>query len=125
MDSNKIKIKISGKILEAELNQTNAAIKIIDMLPIETSINRWGNEIYFKIPIDEKLENGIEILDEGSLAFWPPGNAFCIFFGSPPASTDSRPRAASPVTLIGKLVDTSNFDILKNSSDGQTIELSE
>jgi len=125
MDSNKIKIKISGKILEAELNQTNAAIKIIDMLPIETSINRWGNEIYFKIPIDEKLENEIEILDEGSLAFWPPGNAFCIFFGSTPASTDSRPRAASPVTLIGKLVDTSNFDILKNSSDGQTIELSE
>jgi len=125
MDSNKIKIKISGKILEAELNQTNAAIKIIDMLPIETSINRWGNEIYFKIPIDEKLENEIEILDEGSLAFWPPGNAFCIFFGSTPASTDDRPRAASPVTLIGKLVDTSNFDILKNSFDGQTIELSE
>ena len=125
MDGNKIKIKISGKILEAELNQTNAAIKIIDILPLKTSINRWGNEIYFKIPIDEKLENEIEILDEGSLAFWPPGNAFCIFFGYTPASTDDRPRAASPVTLIGKLVDTSNFDILKNSSDGQAIELSE
>jgi uncharacterized protein len=123
--NNKIKIKIFGKILEAELNQTNTAAKIMGVLPLKANINRWGNEIYFEIPIDEELEDGIEILDEGSLVFWPPGNALCIFFGPTPASTDSRPRAASPVTLIGKLVSPLDFDILKNTSDGQIIELSE
>ena len=123
MRNNKIKIKLSGVILEAELNQTNAAIKIMDILSLKTNINRWGNEIYFKIPVNEQLEDGIEVLEEGSIAFWPPGNAFCIFFGPTPSSTDNKPRAASPVTLIGKLTDISDFDILKGSADGQKIEL--
>ncbi len=121
--NNKIKIKISGKILEAELNQTRTASKIIDVLPLSAEINHWGGEIYFKIPVKAELENETEILEEGSLAFWPPGNAFCIFFGPTPASTDSRPRATSPVTLIGKLSDASDLDILKGSSDGQRITI--
>ena len=121
--NNKIKIKISGKILEAELNQTGTASKIIDALPLSAEISQWGGEIYFKIPVNAELENEIEILKEGSLAFWPPGNAFCIFFGPTPASTDSRPRATSPVTLIGKLSNASDFDILKRSSDGQRITI--
>ena len=121
--NNKIKIKISGKILEAELNQTGTASKIIDVLPLIAEINHWGGEIYFKIPVKAELENETEILGEGSLAFWPPGNAFCIFFGPTPASTDSRPRATSPVTLIGKLSNASDFDILKGSSDGQRITI--
>jgi len=121
--NNIIKIKISGKILEAELNQTKAALKIMDTLPLEADINCWGNEIYFAVPINEELENGSEILEVGSLAFWPPGNVLCIFFGPTPASTDNRPRAASPVTLVGKLLDHSCFDILKSSSDGQKINI--
>ena len=123
MENNKIKIKLSGVILEAELSHANTAIKIMDILPLKTNINRWGNEIYFKIPVNEQLEDGIEVLEEGSIAFWPPGNAFCIFYGATPSSIDKKPRAASPVTLIGKLTDMSNFDILKDSADGQTIEL--
>lgn len=121
--NNKIKIKISGKILEAELNQTRTASKIIDVLPLSTEINHWGGEIYFKIPVNAELENETEILEKGSLAFWPPGNAFCIFFGPTPMSTDSRPRATGPVTLIGKLSNTSDFNILKGSSDGQRITI--
>lgn len=119
----KIRIKISGKILEAELNQTRTASKIIDVLPLNAEISHWGGEVYFKIPVDAELENETEILEEGSLAFWPPGNAFCIFFGPTPASTDGRPRATSPVTLIGKLSNISDFDILKRSSDGQRITI--
>ena len=40
----------------------------------------------------------------GDLGYWPPGNAFCIFFGKTPVSTDKEIRPASAVCIIGKLL---------------------
>ncbi len=39
----------------------------------------------------------------GELAYWPPGNALCLFFGPTPARTNAQPRAASPVHPVGTL----------------------
>jgi len=39
----------------------------------------------------------------GDIAYWPPGNAFCIFFGPTPASTGSEIRPASAVNVVGKV----------------------
>jgi hypothetical protein len=39
----------------------------------------------------------------GEIAYWPPGTAFCIFFGRTPASTGAAPVAASPVNVLGKI----------------------
>jgi hypothetical protein len=119
----KINIEFSGNIIEAELNDTGTARKILDALPIEGIISRWGEEIYFSIPVDGSLENGIEVLEAGDIAFWPPGNAFCIFFGPTPISTSEKPRAAGPVTVIGNILDKEDIKILKLSSDGQKINL--
>ena len=118
-----IEIEFSGNIIEAELNDTDTAKKILDVLPIEGTINRWGEEIYFSVPVDGSLEDGIEVLEVGDIAFWPPGNAFCIFFGTTPVSTDEKPRAAGPVTVIGKILDKKNIKTLKLASDGQTINI--
>jgi hypothetical protein len=119
----KINIEFSGNIIEAELNDTDTAKKILDALPIEGVISRWGEEIYFSIPVDGSLEDGIEVLEVGDIAFWPPGNAFCIFFGPTPVSTDERPRAAGPVTVIGNILDKKDVEVLKLGSDGQAINL--
>lgn len=121
--TNKIKIKLSEKIIEAELNQTSIADNILDALPLKAIINRWGGEIYFEIPVQGELEDSVEVLDEGTLAYWPPGNAFCIFFGLTPASTDSRPRAAGPVTVIGKISNIDDFSILRSASSGEEIKI--
>ncbi len=121
---NDIIIEISGKKINAELNNSPTARKIYDALPLESNINRWGDEIYFEIPIESKIEDEIEFLDEGSLAYWPPGNAFCIFFGLTPASTDDRPRAAGPVNLIGSIKDKNDLTIFKSFSSGQNIHIS-
>ena len=119
----RINIEFSGNIIEAELNDTFTAKEVFKALPIEGLINRWGDEIYFSIPVEASPEEDTEIVDEGDLAFWPPGNAFCIFFGPTPASTSQKPRAASPVTVIGNILKRSDFRLLKQAVDGQKINL--
>jgi hypothetical protein len=93
----------AGKVeAEAVLNDSPTATKIWEALPIEARGNTWGDEIYFSIPVDATQENGArDLVAVGVLGYWPPGTAFCIFFGRTPASTDDRPRAASPVNIIG------------------------
>jgi len=118
-------IKIISKNFEflVELNDSNASQEILKKLPTVSCANRWGDEIYFQIPVYSELENGIDILDIGSVAYWPPGNAFCIFFGKTPASTGDKPQAASPVTVIGKIIDNKSLPDLKKISNGDIIEL--
>jgi len=118
-------IKIVYKNFEFldKLNDSKTSQEILKKLPIVSRANRWGDEIYFQIPVYSELENGIEILDIGSVAYWPPGNAFCIFFGKTPASTGDKPQAASPVTVIGKIIDNKSLPDLKKISDGDIIEL--
>jgi len=74
-------------------------------LPIEGKANIWGDEIYFTIPVQVGAENQSEVVQMGDLAYWPPGNALCIFFGPTPASWDKEIRPASPVNVIGRIVD--------------------
>jgi len=121
---NDIIIEVSGNKIKGELNDSPTAKKIYAALPLESSTHRWGDEIYFEIPIESEIENGVEFLDKGSLAYWPPGNAFCIFFGLTPASTDDRPRAAGPVNLIGNIKDKDYLIILESLSSGQNINIS-
>jgi hypothetical protein len=60
-------------------------------------------EIYFGIPLTAGLEDGREVVELGDLGYWPPGRAFCIFFGPTPASRGDEIRPASAVTVIGKV----------------------
>ena len=118
-------IKIISKNFEftVKLNNSNTSQEILKKLPIVSRANRWGEEIYFQIPVYAELENGVEVLDVGSIAYWPPGNAFCIFFGKTPASKEDKPQAASPVTFIGKIIDDDKLPYLKEISDGDKIEI--
>lgn len=100
----KIKLHAGPVYLDAELNDTKTAQAIWDSLPIHARANRWGDEIYFDIGLEHDLEKGQEEVKVGDLAYWPPGTAFCIFFGRTPASRGLEPRAASPVTVVGKIL---------------------
>jgi len=100
-----IRITAGKVVADAVLNDSPTATKIWEALPIEARGNMWGDEIYFSIPVDAAQEKGArDLVSVGELGYWPPGTAFCIFYGRTPASTDDRPRAASPVNIIGKVV---------------------
>jgi hypothetical protein len=100
-----INITAGDVSLPAELNDNPTAQRIWDSLPVEGRANVWGDEIYFGIPVkaDEEPDARAEV-EVGELGYWPPGNAFCIFFGPTPASIDERPRAASPVNILGRVL---------------------
>ncbi|MDP2948405.1 MAG: cyclophilin-like fold protein [Chloroflexota bacterium] len=99
----KIRITAGNITLDGELNDTKTAQAIWAALPIVARGNRWGDEIYFGIGVQSREAGGQEVVAVGDLAYWPPGNAFCIFFGPTPASSGSEPRAASAVIVVGKL----------------------
>ena len=99
-----IKIILGDLVLDAHLNDSPTAQKVWEALPIETSFNTWGDEIYFSIPVEAELEKDAqEVVESGDLGYWPSGNAFCIFFGPTPISTEGEIRPASAVNMIGKI----------------------
>lgn len=115
---NKIKIKFDQHTYTAELNESPTAAAIWEQLPIENQVNTWGEEIYFEIPIEMPQEaDAREILSVGELGYWPAGKAFCIFFGPTPISTDERPRAYSPVNILGRVLgDTHTLKSIPNQT---------
>ena len=91
--------------LQAELTETETALALLSALPLTGSGNRWGQEIYFPVAVHQGVgPEAREEMEVGALAYWPPGQAFCIFFGSTPASHGEEPRAASPVNPVGKVL---------------------
>jgi len=101
----KFRITAGKVVADAVLNDSPNATKIWEALPIEARGSTWGDEIYFSIPVDATPEpDARDLVSVGELGYWPPGTAFCVFFGRTPASTDDRPRAASPVNIVGKIV---------------------
>ncbi len=114
--SRKINLKVGDISFTADLNDSNTAQAIWEALPIKAQGNLWGKEIYFGIGLDIAPENPRADMEPGELAYWPPGKAFCIFWGPTPASTGERPRAASPCNPVGKIIgDLSALDRVRSS----------
>ncbi len=107
----------------ATLNESDTARQIGAALPIHARANTWGDEIYFAIPVDVGLEDGMETVDVGDLGYWPPGRAFCIFFGPTPASQGDEVRPASPVTVIGRI--KGDATVFKEVAAGTPISIAE
>ncbi len=118
----KIIISVEDLSVQAELNDTYTAEKIFEALPIEGTVNVWGDEIYFDIPLELDLENDARAeVEVGELGYWPSGPAFCIFFGPTPVSRDEKPRAYSPVNIFGRIIGDSTR--LKTVSNGSKIRV--
>jgi len=120
--ASRIRIRAGHIVLEAELNESPTARAVYEALPLSIPANTWGDEIYFSIPVKQKLDNtAAEVVQVGDLGYWPSGQAFCIFFGPTPVSRGKEIRPASAVNVIGRVAgDARAFKAVK---DGALIEL--
>ncbi len=116
-----IKIKAGTVEVIAELNKTTTAEAIWQALPIKGYVNLWGDEIYFSTPVSLESEDAQELVSLGDLGYWPPGTAFCIFFGPTPISKGQEIRPASPVNVFGKIIGDTN--VLKQVVQGAEITI--
>ncbi len=120
----RIKVKVGAVEVYGELHETETANLIWNALPIESHISTWGDEIYFPIPLHVELEDSAqEVVELGDMGYWPPGNAFCIFFGPTPNSQGDEIRPASPVNVFGKVV--GDTKMLKTLKPGVSVRVDE
>ena len=102
-DGRAIRITAGQVSVEARLNESRTATAIWGRLPIEAKAETWGDEIYFDIGVRAAPESPREVVECGDLAYWPPGQAFCIFFGPTPMSRGDEIRPASAVNVVGRI----------------------
>ena len=95
-----------GEIVRIRSPRTADAI--LRGLPLEGMSALWQEEVYFDIPIKMGSEKSSSKVEQGDLAYWPMGNAFCIFWG--------KTQPYSPVNIIGRV--TKNLEIFKNVKSG-------
>jgi hypothetical protein len=92
---------------------------ILDALPIESVARQWGDEIYFEIPVEAGLENGLDRVSKGDLGYWPEGRCFCIFYGPTPMSRSADEIV--PASAVNLVVRIENPEALKAHSAGEAV----
>ncbi len=100
-------VVISGDLrLHGFLGDSPTAQALAAALPFTAKAHRWGEEIYFPVPVAADLDDTARtVVQVGDLGYWPTGKAFCIFFGLTPTSVPGEIRPASAVNLVGQLTD--------------------
>jgi hypothetical protein len=95
---------VAGSVsARATLDDSRTARAVWAALPIEAAAQTWGDEIYFPVPVSVPEDEAQAVVALGDLGYWPPGRAFCIFFGPTPASRGDECRPASPVNVVGRI----------------------
>jgi hypothetical protein len=117
-------ISVGQVSARAELNDSPCAQAVQAALPLTAAVNTWGEEVYFETPVECPLAKDARVdMEVGELGYWPPGRAVCIFFGRTPASgKDGRPRAASKVNPMGRVI--GDATVFRAARDGERIVLS-
>ena len=110
MGDRQIQISTGNLTLAATLNELETANQLWESLPITGRVQIWGDEIYFSIPLNVEEELGSqETVQAGTVAYWPPGSALCLFWGPTPISAPGEIRPASAVNVVGILDNDSNL----------------
>jgi len=86
---------------------------MVKKLPIEGRAALWEEEVYFEIPVKMGEEKAKPTLERGTIAFWPMGNALCIFYG------ESQPY--SPVNIVGRV--TKGLELFRQVKSGAKIRV--
>ena len=112
-------------VIRCKARNTKTANKIIKMLPIKSSINTWGDEIYFEIKKSsiELEKDSKDVFNLGEIAFWTQGSSVAIGFGPTPASKGSEIRLVTKCNTWADAIDKNDLIKLKTLRDGEKIEI--
>lgn len=122
----KVIFEINGEEFKGQIDEDmnpETAEAVLEQMPLKGEGQKWGDELFFEIPVNVEEESPKRYVNKGEIGYWPEGNAFCIFYGKTPGSpSEERIKPASPVNVIGSI---ENPDDLKKFSEGVKIKISE
>ncbi len=102
MTGRRVQITAGQVTVHAALNGSATADKLWAALPVKARAGTWGDEIYFSTDVhDEGDPKASDVVPLGTVGYWPPGSALCLFFGPTPVSSAGECRGASPITVLG------------------------
>ena len=122
MSDKNIVFQIGEVSLLVKPRNTPTAAAITAALPIESSAQSWGEEVYFTTGVSAELETDARaIVEAGEIAFWVEGKCIAIGFGPTPISHGDEIRLAAPTNIWADAID--DVRILKSVSSGAKIRV--
>ena len=114
-----VELEISNSykiILELDdVNSPQTVRSFLNALPFNADLNVWGDEIYTSpSPISMGEENPKTLVSLFDVAYWPTGKAICLFYGNTPIGNKGEITPASPVNVIGTIVNPDK-SVLRNA----------
>jgi len=112
MQKNRIRATVGDVVVTAVFNDSSTAGRLWEALPVESTAKRWGDEVYFEIPVELGEEDPQAEVSSGTVGYWPPGKALCFFFGQQPYS---------PVNVVGEI--EGDPSALSRVGDGEAVRV--
>lgn len=109
---NRLQITLGDIVVTVTLDASKTARLLEGAVPFESTAQRWGDEVYFQMPVEAGEENAQAEVPSGTVAYWPPGKALCLFFGQKPYS---------PVNVVGQL--EGDAKVLAGVKDGDAVRV--
>ena len=115
-------ITVGSVAIECETLDPPTAAAIITALPLTSSANTWGDEVYFSIPLNLQREaDARELIELGEIAFWTEGDAIAIGYGETPISSPGEIRLAAPVNIWARAIN--DVTMLAAAKPGDPVEV--
>ena len=76
-------------------------------------VARYGEEVYFQVPVKAPGESPRSTVEVGTIAYWPMGSAVCIFYGP------TKPY--SPVNRLGRITD--KLELFRGVKEGTLVTI--
>jgi hypothetical protein len=78
--------------------------QLLGVLPCDASAQTWGDEVYFELPLEARLEaDALQVVDPGTVCFWVEGSSLALPFGPTPVSKGDECRLVTRCNVLGKI----------------------
>jgi len=117
-----LSISIGPVIIEIEPLDTPTTAEIFRHIPLTSTAQTWGEEVYFSAPADVVKEaDARDVVEPGEIAYWTEGKCIAIGYGRTPISQGNEIRLAAKTNIWGKAV--TDVKLLSRVRDGDKVSV--